>query len=263
VEIPVITLKGPLEDLHTLLSDQPLGSSLDFEIDVEPPVVDDTPQAVTTTEYRLSSLEPLTIWFVLRELFGTKWWELECAAMVDVLDDRFTITKPDRDLIYSLQMLETGNAFWHEWEVFNWLCQGLVGDGTDFVNFPVLTPMQMAEAMMIAHMIERARHGDKEEVVEDFASEVCQYAAVTCCEDGLWVLPEPLSEFQTCVNTLLERKHLDIPYEQAESIRVADSPPPDAELKVQWERCRAITDELARALKESMREIRSWKRIDK
>ena len=255
--IHIFDLPGQLEDLSTLYTDEPVGTPQDFEIEEDPDddLVDSSDLAATS-ESDLTDLESLTIWYILRDQLGKEWWQYEIQAIEDVLDEKFPISPGARDLIQSLKLLETGNAFWKEWEVFNWVSQGINGDGVDFVNFAVPEIEQMAEAMLVASFISKAR----QQVPDLYGEEVLSYIAVTCLEQGIWVLPFPLVIAQDRLSELLKRRDLDIPLNREANIRRGDKPESSAE-SVQGERYRALVEEIAGAVRESVRELSTYKRV--
>lgn len=251
----VVRLSGPLEDLSTLLSDQPLGTPEDFSIDADPDDdLIDTSDVEVEMRSTLADLESLTLWYILRDQFGEDWWQNDAQAIVDVLGDVFHIDKGGKDMIQSLRLLEANNGFWKEWEVFNYICQGVNGDGVDFYRLPVPTIPEMAEAMLLADFLLRARN-DK----QSYSREVLSYIAVTCLEEGLWVLPYPLNRAQPRVIEILTSRTANFPLYRESIIRRGNSLLTSEE-EAQSEMHDALKREVEEIVKESVRELESYKR---
>lgn len=252
----IFNVKGQLEDLSSLYTDKPVGTPQDFEIEADPDEdLVDSSDIEVEAEADLADLESMTVWYILRDQLGEDWWVHEAQATVDVLEGSFPISQGARDLIQSLRLLESGNAFWKEWEVFNWVCQGINGDGVDFTGFPIPTVEQMAEAMLLASFVEKAR-GEQ----ENYSEEVLSYIATTCLEHGMWVLPFPLVIAGDRIRELLKRRDLSVPLDREASIRKGSDPLTSQEA-VQGVRYRALWDEVQGIVKESVRELSTYKRV--
>lgn len=255
--LQIVDFANQLEDLSTLFSDKPVGVPEDFDIDADPDddLVDPSDIEVTQ-ELSIADLEALTVWYILRDQFGEDWWQLEAQALSDALSDDFSLAEADLDLFQALRVLESGNGFWKEWEVFNWVCQGLSGIGTNFTAFPVLTIEQMAEAMVVAELLLRTRKRD-----ESYSEEVLSYISITCLEQGLWVLPFPLDVAQNRTITLLRRRDMGLPLERLDSIKAGEQPLDDVE-RVQGRRFKDLKGEINRMVQESVRELSTYRRLD-
>jgi hypothetical protein len=265
-EVRIFSVEGALDDLLTLLDDVPMGTTSDFDIDVDPDddLIEPSEGSSVTVdaEDHLGDLEALSVWHILRDQLGVKWWQQDTKALCDLLDEQFSLSQADRDLVASLQLLEVGNGFWCEWEIFNWICQGLLGNGVAFNAFPVLHPIDMAYAMLVAQIIDQANVKTgvyKEE--RTYQGEVLTYMAVTCMDSGLWALPFPLSVAQERVKELIKDRSTDIPINQATSIPSMTTRPTDVRQAIQWDRCPQMATNLLGSLIESKRELLSYKRV--
>ena len=157
-------------------------------------------------DFNLRSLEALSVLHLLRRLFGEFWWKNETAALVDLLRDKFTVSEATEDRISALRVLHSTDHFWWDWRVFNCVCQGLRGLGTDFIYTPLLAAPRLVGPLMTANLVVRLQN-----TVAGYSPEIKSYMAVCCLESGHWAVPYPLDIAQKRIEELCEQRSLNIP----------------------------------------------------
>jgi hypothetical protein len=257
-EVRVLTIRGWLDDLDVLFQDLPEGTVDDFDIEEDPDEDLDpgVPTEVTTT-FTLTDLEPTTLIYILRHRFGEDWWQQDRDAIFELLRSiGQTVEEADKDAIRSLQLLYADEAFWTEWEVFNWVTQGLTDGVVDFTNLPVLAMKDMMRSMLVAMTV-----AQQQKVDVHYSDETVSYIAVTCMEHGQWALPFPLDVAQNRVQQLLRWRGIqDLPLGQVRDlVKESATPTPVDEVSTQAYRFRLLLDFAIQELKEAKVEIDAYR----
>lgn len=257
-EVRVLTIHGWLDDLDTLFQDVPEGTVDDFEIDEDPDEDLDpgVPEVVTTT-FTLTDLEPTTLLFILRHQFGKDWWQQDREALFELLRTiGQTVDEPDKDAIRALQLLHVDEAFWTEWEVFNWITQGLTDGQVDFTNLPVLSLKDIMRSMLMAMIVAQSQ-----KVEAHYSEETLSYIAATCVEHGLWALPFPMDVAQSRIQQILKwRGASDLPIGHVKQlVKESATPTPVDEVSTQAYRFRLLLDFAIQGLKETKSEIDAYR----
>ena len=173
-----------------------LEDGLDPDEDLDVEEVDDL--VVEDNALGIKDMNPVVTLFLLRQELGEDWYHLDRDAIVDALLGCDRVDVADRDVVSAFQMLHREDAFWTEWEVFNWVAKGLSGVSTDFSTLMVLTLEELLTAVVLAKLVLNVQ---QHTAVYD--QEVLSYIAVTCIEHGVWALPSPLHVAQRRVGELL------------------------------------------------------------
>jgi len=253
-----MTVPGLLDDLATLLGDVRTGTVDDFEIDEDPDEdLEVTTPTVVDVSFSITDLSPITLLYILQHRFGSTWWENDRDAIFSLLNEvGLSTDESDKDMVRALQLLYVDEAYWTEWEVFNWITQGLTDGVTEFSSLPVLGLKDMSRSMLVAVMTAK-----DQKVEVHYSDEVLSYIAVTCIEHGQWALPYPLNVAQSRVDQLMAWRGIkDLPLARVKAIaRESVTPKTTSEITVQAFRYRTLTDFIIQELKESRAEIDAYR----
>lgn len=124
--------------------------------------------------------------------------------------------------IQALRILQSHDAYWREWEVFEKVTVALMGEP------PIFSFVQTPEAEEVAISLSIAKKINNE---NSFDEDVLGYIASACLNDGLWYLEDPLKVAEPTLSEYDRRLGIDREWGQvAESLQdpktVSDSVDP-------------------------------------
>lgn len=258
--INIVTLDS-LYDVTEIFPDMEVGDSYATSIESDPDEDLNDPaeeMVVQDDELSIKDLNPLVTLSVLKEKFGSGWWELEHDALVEVVTGGRGMPPSDRDLIRSLQLMYADESFWTEWEIFNWVTTGLTDEPVDFGMLGVLDVRDMLTSMIIADLISKDQH-----TIANYSPEVLSYIAVTALEEGIWAFPTPMSVAQNRAEELLKMRGWEsLPVARVRALAYnREHIPMTGDINVQAHRYRTLVSYRATLLKRAEAEIAIYRGI--